>query len=235
VRQEPLTVRDMFSRFGLCLRLLPHQDDRPVRATMRGLFRRRGLPRAIRVDNGSPFSGPGTLGLSRLSVWWLRLGIRVEFTRRARPGDNARHEQFHGCYHREVVGGGAADRHAMQVRSTRWLAHYNYDRPHEALHQQTPAQVYRPSSRLYLEPLPLLRYPKSWPNRRVRNRGHIKWQGRLRFVGRAMVGQMVGLRSSQPGQHQVYLGKLLIGHLHDHDLCGMRPARWQRQYTKLRL
>src|SRR5215210_285170 len=145
VRQEPLTVRDLFSRYGLCLRLLPNQDDRPVRRAMQRLFREQGVPEAIRVDNGSPFAGKGALGLSRLSVWWLRLGIRVEFTRRARPGDNAGHEQFHGCYQSEVVALGAPHRAALQRRSSRWLAHYNQERPHEALDQEVPARRYHSS------------------------------------------------------------------------------------------
>jgi len=228
VRQEPLTVRDLFSRYGLCVRLLPNQEDRAVRHTFQRLFRERGLPQAIRVDNGSPFGGKGALGLSRLSVWWLRLGIRVEFTRRARPGDNGAHEQFHGCYQREVVAATAADRRAMQRRSTQWLASYNHQRPHEALGQRTPAQLYRPSRRTYPHRLPALRYPRQWPVRRVRNRGHIKWQGRLRFIGRAFVGQTLALQPSDPNQWQVCLGRQLIGHLHAHDHAGLRPARWLR-------
>ena len=229
VRQEPLTVRDLFSRYGLCLRLLPHQDDRPVRRAMRRLFRQRGLPEAIRVDNGAPFAGQGALGLSRLSVWWLRLGIRVEFTRRARPGDNAAHEQFHGCYQREVVAAGAADRRAMQRRSTRWLTFYNEQRPHEALGQRPPAQVYRPGTRAYAEVLAPLPYPRRWEVRRVRNRGHIHWRGRLRFIGRAFVGQTVGVKGAGPRQWEVYLGRQLIGQLHADDPGGLRPARWLRQ------
>jgi putative transposase len=229
VRQEPLTVRDLFSRYGLCLRLLPNQDDGAVRQQMQRLFRKRGLPTAIRVDNGSPFSGTGALGLSRLSVWWMRLGIRVEFTRRARPGDNAGHEQFHGCYQREVVAQGAAHRRAMQARSTRWLAHYNEQRPNEALGQRTPAQVYRPSRRVYPQRVPPLKYRQPWEARRVRNRGHIKWRGRLRFIGRAFVGQTLGLKSAGLEQWDVYLGRQLIGQLHAQDLGGLRPAHWLRR------
>jgi transposase InsO family protein len=229
VRQEPLTVRDLFSRYGLCLRLLPNQDDRPVRRAMQRLFREHGVPEAIRVDNGSPFAGKGALGLSRLSVWWLRLGIRVEFTRRARPGDNAGHEQFHGCYQREVVAQGAAHRPAMQQRSTRWLARYNQERPHEALEQRTPAQVYRPRRRAYAEVLPPLKYRRGWEVRRVRNSGHIKWRGRLRFIGRAFVGQTLGLKCAGLHQWEVFLGRQLIGQLHAHDAGGLRPARWLRQ------
>jgi hypothetical protein len=228
-RQEPLTVRDLFSRYGLCLRLLPNQDDRQVRRVFQRLLGRHGLPRVIRVDNGAPFAGKGALGLSRLSVWWLRLGIRVEFTRRARPGDNAGHEQFHGCYQRELVSQGGPQRRAMQRRSHRWLADYNHRRPHEALRQRTPAQVYRLSTRAYPASLPALVYPKNWPVRRVRNHGHIKWQGRLRFIGRAFVGQTLGLKQSVSQQYcNVYLGRQLIGQLHAGDAGGLRPARWQR-------
>ena len=230
-RQEPLTVRDLFSRFGLCLRLLPNQDDAGVRRVFQRLFRRRGLPAIIRVDNGSPFAGKGALGLSRLSVWWLRLGIRVEFIRRARPGDNAGHEQFHGCYQRVVVNAGGSHRRILQPRSDRWLAAYNHDRPHEALCQRTPAEVYRPSTRVCPPVLAPLVYPKVWAVRRVRNRGHIKWQGQLRFVGRAFVGQRLGLKRVGDQRWEVHLGKQPIGQLHSKDAGGMRPARWQRQWS----
>ena len=227
-RQEPLTVRDLFSRYGLCLRLLPNQDDAGARRIFKRLFRQRGLPERIRVDNGSPFAGTGALGLSRLSVWWLRLGIVVEFTRPARPGDNASHEQFHGCYQREVVAAGNLQRAQAQRRSDRWLAQYNAERPHEALAGRTPAARYRPSRRAYPEVLPPLNYPPAREVRRVRNRGHIKWQGRLRFVGRAFVGQTIGLKRVAPGRWEVHLGRQLIGQLHAADAAGMRPARWQR-------
>lgn len=230
-RQEPLTVRDLFSRYGLCLRLLPNQDDTGARRVFQRLFRQRGLPGIIRVDNGSPFAGTGALGLSRLSVWWLRLGIRVEFTHRARPGDNAGHEQFHGCYQREVVAEGGPQRRRLQRRSDRWLTNYNHDRPHEALGQRTPAEVYRPSRRPYPPVLPPLVYPKVWEVRQVRNRGHIKWHGRLRFIGRAFVGQSLGLKLAADQHWEVYLGKQLIGQLHDKDAGGLRPARWQRQWS----
>jgi hypothetical protein len=209
--------------------LLPNQDDRQARRVMSRLFQQRGLPERIRVDNGSPFGGTGALGLSRLSVWWLRLGIVVEFTRRARPGDNAAHEQFHGCYQREVVDLGALHRREMQQRSTRWLKYYNQERPHEALDGRTPAQAYRPGSRKYVSELPDLRYPRQWEVRRVRNTGRIKWQGRLRFIGRAFVGQTIGLKPMKTHAWEVYLGRQLIGELHAPDAGGLRPARWLRR------
>jgi putative transposase len=226
-RQEPLTVREAKGRFLLELRLLPDQSDAATRRAMTPLFRRAGLPAIIRVDNGAPFGGKGALGLSRLSVWWLRLGIKVEFTRRARPGDNAAHEQLHRCYKAEVLNPPAADRRAQQRRSDRWRHDYNHLRPHEALGQRVPARCYRPSPRRWPQRLPELRYPHGVLLRRVRPHGDIKWQGRLRFIGRAFVGQTLGLKKRSAHHWQIFFGTLLIGELHAKDAAGMRPAHWQ--------
>lgn len=227
-RHDPLTVREAKSRFLLEIRLLPDQSDAAARRTMARLFRRHGLPAAIRIDNGSPFGGKGALGLSRLSVWWLRLGIRVEFTRRARPGDNAAHEQMHRCYKTETLDPPAGHRRAQQRRTDRWRHDYNHHRPHEALGQKPPARAYAPSKRCWPQHLPVLRYPQSFAPRRVRPHGDIKWQGRLRFVGRAFVGETLGLKALSPHHWAVHLGALRIGELHSKDAAGMRPARWQR-------
>lgn len=226
-RHDPLTVREAKSRFLIEIRLLPNQSDGPVRRTMTRLFRRHGLPAAIRVDNGSPFGGKGALGLSRLSLWWLRLGIRVEFTRRARPGDNAAHEQMHGRYKAEVLDPPAANRRAQQRRTDRWRHDYNHRRPHEALGQKPPARGYAPSRRRWPQSLPALCHPKSFSTRRVRPHGDIKWQGRLRFIGRAFVGETVALKALSTHHWAVHLGSLLIGELHLKDASGMRPAHWQ--------
>jgi transposase InsO family protein len=225
-RHEPLTVREAWSRFLLEIRLLPKQSDQAARRVLARLFRAHGLPAAIRVDNGAPFGGRGALGLSRLSVWWLRLGIQVEFTRRARPGDNAAHEQMHRRYKAEVLARPAAHRQAQQRRSDRWRHEYNHRRPHEALGQQPTARHYRTSPRPAPASLPTLRYPATLATRRVRSHGDIKWHGRLRFIGRAFVGQTVGLKTLNPSSWAVHLGSLLIGHLHAADPAGMRPARW---------
>jgi len=180
------------------------------------------------VDNGSPFAGLGALRLTRLSVWWTRLGIRVEFTRRARPGDNAAHEQMHGVYAREVAAAAGANRRSEQRRAERWRQQYNQQRPHAALHGRVPHVRYARSPRVYPGRLAEWVYPPRWSVRRVRPHGDIKWQGRLRFVGRAFVGERVGLQAFSPGQWTVHLGTLLIGHLEAKDTSGLRPAFWQR-------
>lgn len=228
VRHDPLTIRDAKSRYLLDIRLLPNQSDAAVRRAMTNVFKREGLPTAIRVDNGAPFGGKGALGLTRLSVWWLQLGIRVEFTRRARPGDNAAHEQMHARYKAEVLSLPASNRALVQRRSNRWRHDYNHHRPHEGLGQRMPAQLYQSSSRRLPKSISDLSYADHLTVRRVRPHGDIRWQGRLRNIGRAFVGELVGLKALSKDQHQVFLGSLLIGDLHLHDRGGMRPAHWKR-------
>ena len=223
-RCEPLTVRDMHSRYLLAIVLLPNQSDLAVRRAFCSIFRRYGLPRALRVDNGAPFAGTGALGLSRLSVWWLRLGIAVEFIRRGHPQDNAAHEQMHRILKAETACPAARTLPGQQRRMTRWRDRYNKERPHETLGQQIPAHFYRPSIRRMPQPLEAIKYPRSWKVRWVRNRGHIKWKGRQRFVGRAFVGELVGLKRRADDSSEVYLARQLIGLLYSQDLAGMRPA-----------
>jgi putative transposase len=226
-RVDPLTVRDLFSRSLLGLRLLRHRSE-PVRHCFQGLFAQYGKPRIIRVDHGPPFAGDGALDLSRLSAWWLRLGIRVEFTGRARPQDNAAHEQMHRVYKAEVASPPAATPRGQQWRTTRWRHYYNHERPHEALGQRVPADGYRKSRRRYRAGLPELKYPRAWPTRRVTDSGYIRWRGRGRVIGRAFGGQRVGLKPVSAGVHQVYFAHHLIGVLVDTDPGGLRPAQWSK-------
>jgi putative transposase len=223
-RCEPLTVRDLLSRYVLAVVLLPNQSDAAVRRAMVQIFRRYGLPRIIRVDNGAPFGGKGALGLSRLSVWWLRLGIGVEFVRPAHPEDNGAHEQMHRVLRADVAKPPAPSVAAQKRRLRAWIRCYNQVRPHEALGQRVPAQIYWPSNRLMPVQLSPVEYPFGWESRRVRNRGHIKWHSRERFVGRAFVGQLIGLKKVTTGIHEVYLVGHQIGVLHHRDAGGMRPA-----------
>ncbi|HEU5123582.1 MAG TPA: integrase core domain-containing protein [Verrucomicrobiae bacterium] len=131
-------------------------------------------PEVIRVDNGSPFASNGPGGLSQLSAWWVRLGIRVEFTRPGCPQDNGSHEQFHRVMKQETLGSVAATRSGQQRRTTRWLEHYNRQRPHKALAQKKPAQLYRTSRRRYPGKLPGPKYPSGSSVRQVRSNGEIR-------------------------------------------------------------
>jgi len=224
-RVEPLTVRDLKSRFVLAIRLLPNQSDGLTRRALTGVFRRYGLPHVIRVDNGPPFGGCGPRGLSRLSVWWRRLGIQVEFSRPAHPEDNAAHEQMHGVYQAEVAVHPAGHPAAQQRRSDRWRYRYNQLRPHEALGLRVPAHHYRASPRPLRRRLPIWDYPAAWFQRRVSPDGRLFWQGRQRFIGRAFGGEIIGLRPCHNGVWKIFLGSDLLGLLHQQDRSrSLRPV-----------
>jgi hypothetical protein len=228
-RVEPLTVRDLFSRYVLIIRLLPDQRWKPVRAVFLQLFKHYGLPKRIRTDNGGPFASNGPAGLSRLSAWWTALGIHVEFIRPGHPEENGSHEQMHRILKAETIRPPAHTRQGQQHRTSGWVKQYNHIRPHEALGQAVPAKKYRRSSKRFSPYRRSLRYPAGWLRRQVRSNGEIRWRGRKRFIGEAFVKHRVGLKPLKKGVQAVYFGPLLIGHLHDDDHGAMRPAVYQRR------
>jgi putative transposase len=226
-RVEPLTVRDLFSRYVLLIRLLRDQSWRPVRRAFLRLFREQGYPQIIRVDNGGPFGSSGPAGFSRLSAWWTALGIRVEFIAPGCPEQNGGHEQMHRVLKAETTRPRSQNLRAQQRRTHRWVSLYNEKRPHEALQQRTPAEVYR-GQRSPVRTT-IIGYPSRRRVRRVRSNGQIKWRGRKRFVGEAFVGYPVGLQLGRGGKCAVYFVGQLIGELWDSDPGGMRPARYARR------
>src|ERR1017187_2048378 len=222
-RVDPLTVRDLFCRFGLLAEMLSGQKFRTTQKALIGLFQRCGQPAALRMDNGSPFGSAGAAGLSSLSAWCIALGIEVQFTRRGHPEDNGSHEQWHRVLKAETTLPPAAHPAGQAARTTRWLRHYNYQRPHEALAQQPPADHYHKSRRRYRGVRPP-RYPKHLPIRRVHLGREIKWQGRFRFVGEAFAGYRVALKPIRRGVWAVYFYHVFLGHLHAADASGLRAA-----------
>jgi transposase InsO family protein len=228
-RVEPLTVRDLFSRYVLAIRLLPDQRWQPVKAVFMRLFKRYGLPEVIRTDNGGPFASNGPAGLSRLSVWWTTLGIQVEFIRPGHPEENGSHEQMHRVLKAETTRPPTHTRQGQQHRTSGWVKNYNRFRPHEALDQEVPASRYRKSSKHVPQRRQSLSYPAQWLRRQVRSNGEVKWRGQKRFIGEAFVRQRIALKPLKKGVQAVYFGPLLIGHLHDDDPGAMRPVVYQRR------
>jgi len=226
-RCDPLTVRDLASRYGLLAQVLPDQKFHRTQVAFDKLFRQRGLPAALRMDNGSPFGSTGPAGLSRLSAWWISLGIEVQFIRPGHPEDNGSHEQWHRELKAETARPAAATPPRQAAQTTRWLRHYNEERPHEALNQQPPRRRYRRSRRPYRGVQPP-RYPAHWLRRRVRGGGEIKWQGRLRFVGEAFAGYPVALQRLRRGVGREHFYHVFLGELHDADATGLRPAVHRR-------
>jgi hypothetical protein len=203
--------------------MLSGQKFLPVQRAFVRLFTQRGQPLALRMDNGSPFGSAGSAGLSRLSAWFISLGIEVQFTRRGHPEDNGSHEQWHRVLKAETTRPPAGNRSRQAARTTRWLRHYNQERPHEALNQEPPAAHYHNSRRRYRGSRPP-RYPKPLPTRRVHHSGEIKWQGRFRFVGEAFTGRYVALKRQRRGVWSVHYYHVLLGELHDADASGLRTA-----------
>jgi len=222
---EPLTVTDLATRYALAARLLPAKDYACTRAVLIELFERHGLPRAIRVDNGPPFGGDGSLGLSRLSAEWTRLGIQVQFGRPCRPGDNAEHERWHRTFQEDLQRFALQPGEEPQRRIERLLHVYNHDRSHAALDGRRPAELYRSSPRRYRQ-LPPRDYPAPWPTLVPNRKGCAWWAGRQRAIGKAFFGHKLGLRPAAPGHWQVYLDYLLIGLLVATDRGAMRPSRF---------
>jgi hypothetical protein len=232
-RCEALTMSDLATRYVLCCRALEEQSFARVYPIMKRVFKLYGLPRIIRVDNGSPFASRGVGGLSRLSVWWMRLGIAVEFITPGHPQENGSHERMHRTLKAETAGQPAYHLRKQQRRFDVWRRRFNTQRPHEALAQERPAKLYQRSARAYREAkqLPSPHYPLGWSVRRVRSNGEIKWHGRKRFIGEALVGQLIGLTPVKADRCEVYFMGRLLGALHEAeaDFTGLRPTAYVLQ------
>lgn len=223
-RCDPLTISDLSSRYLICCQVCKDQKELTAKAVFERVFKQYGLPDVIRVDNGSPFGSRGSAGLSTLSVWWVRLGIEVEFIEPGNPQQNGAHERMHKTLKAETTKPPSRSPRAQQQRFDRWRKEFNFNRPHEALGQIPPAARYQKSVKVYQGVVGDLSYEPSWEVRRVRGSGSIKWQNRERFIGRPYRKQMVGLLKIKHDVYQVYFGDRLLGELHDDDEKGMRPV-----------
>jgi putative transposase len=210
-RCDPLTITDVFSRYLLCAQLLARPDYPNCRSELERAFKEYGLPRAIRSDNGTPFASVGVGGLSRLSVWWIKLGIMPERIEPGQPQQNGRHERMHRTLKAECASPPAATAAAQQRRLDEFRTEFNQQRPHEALGQTAPAQHYTPSPRVYPNRLEDPHYPAEFDLRRVRSNGEIRWQGELVFIGEALSGEVIGLMETEDGNGEVYFGPVSLG------------------------
>lgn len=198
-RCYPLTISDNHNRFLLACQALGRTDTAAVRPCFEAVFREHGLPERIRSDNGAPFASLALGGLSALSAWWIRLGIRPERITPGRPSENGRHERMHRTLKAEATQPPSPDLHDQQHRFDAFVAQYNHQRPHEALAHRTPAQCYSPSPRPYPDKLPPVQYDTDVSVRSVRSNGEIKWRGRLVYLSQVLVGEPIGLEVIDTG------------------------------------
>ena len=213
-RIDPLTMTDSHSRFLIDVRIVRPtiEGSQPVFAAA---FRAHGLPLAIRCDNGAPFGSRGAGGLTRLSAWWLKLGIAPHFIQPASPQENGRHERMHRTLKAQTSRPPAANAAEQQARFDAFRRHYNEERPHEALGQRLPHELYAPSPRVMPDRVEDPWYDADHQVRRVRTSGEIMWKGERVFVSEALVGELIGIAELETGDHVVRFCDLDIG-LIDH-------------------
>lgn len=207
----PLTIMDGFSRYLLRCQGLTTTSHEAAIAIFKTAFREYGLPGAIRSDNGTPFASRAVGGLSRLSVWWTRLGIRAERIEPGKPQQNGRHERMHLTLKQQTANPPASTFRKQQERFDAFQEVYNEVRPHEALDMQTPASIYVRSARDYPDEVPEVRYPGGWLTRKVQARGEIYWKHEKVFISEVLYGEPVGLEPIDGRYWRVYYGAIWLG------------------------
>jgi hypothetical protein len=196
-------------------------------------FREYGMPMAIRTDNGPPFATTGLAGLSRLSVWWLRLGIELERIQPGKPQQNGRHERMHLTLKQETAYPPCQNLRAQQRRFDSFREEYNRVRPHEALEMKTPASLYQPSRRCYPARLLGFEYDDEMTTRLIGARGEFYWKGNRIFLSEVLQGERIGLRCYQDRFWKIYLGTLGLGILDSYRLRLLSAPQIRRFETAL--
>jgi transposase InsO family protein len=207
----PPTISDAHSRYLLRCQALARTSGDRVQPLFEATFREFGLPDVIRTDNGPPFATTGAGGLSALSVWWVKLGIRPERIDPGRPAQNGRHQRMHRTLKAEACQPPADSPRGQQLRFDRFHAVYNDERPHEALGQVPPAELYQPSARRFPARLAELSYPDADVVLCVRHDGCIRWRRREVYLTKAIAGELVGLTAVDALGWEVHFGPLVLG------------------------
>lgn len=211
-RCEPLTVRDEFSRFILCAAPLENAKSDTVRRHFEKLFELYGLPRYIRSDNGTPFAcTTAPLGLSRLSAWWVSLGINLDRIPPGRPDQNGGHERMHRDIAAEVENTPCGSLREQGAALETWRHTFNFERPHQALEMRVPGDLYQKSQRSYGGTPSEIDYPSGFISRKVHSIGDIRIDGLRIPISSALSGWHIGLKFTGPDAYLVWFGSLCIG------------------------
>ena len=205
-RIDPLTISDACSRYLLRAQAVEKTDTERVRAIFEAAFREYGLPWWMRTDNGPPFASSAVGGLSRLAVWWIKLGIVPERIEAGHPEQNGRHERMHRTLKLELHP--AQDWRGQQRELDRFRDDYNHVRPHEALGMQTPASVYESSPREYPAKVPEPEYSDAMLVRSVKSHGHFRWKKHDVFLSEVLWGERVGLLPVDDESFTIYFAHM---------------------------
>jgi len=203
-RCYPLTISDDYSRYLLCCHALSSTCYSGVQPQFERLFEAHGLPDAIKTDNGIPFASTAVGGLSRLSKWFIQLGIRPERIDKGKPTQNGRHERMHKTLKDYAMTPPEPSMYKQQIAFERFRQEYNYERSHESLNRKTPGQVYQPSTRDYSKRIIPIEYDSSMAVRQVRHNGEIRFKGRFLYVSGVLAKEPVGLIEIDTGYWEIY-------------------------------
>lgn len=223
-RCYPLTITDAFSRMLLRCVALHSTKTKRVHPLFEAAFREYGLPDRIRTDNGTPFASRGAGGLSKLSIWWVKLGIRHERIQPGHPEQNGRHERMHRTLKQETLRPPAATIRSQQVQFDRFVREYNEERPHEAIGNVPPVTIYTPALRRYPSRLPTVQYEDHMLTRKVAASGRIRWKSAMVTIGNALEGEWIAIEPGD-GLHHVFFADVQLGFIDDErpDLGLIRP------------
>ncbi len=214
----PLTVSDAYSRFLLECHGLSGTAHATTQRRMKRLFEQYGLPEAIRSDNGVPFASVRSpLGLSRLSLWWAKLGIQHQRIQPGCPQQNGRHERMHRTLKAETTRPPAASLAAQQQRFDAWRAEYNLVRPHQGIGLACPDSLYQASSRSYPSRLRQPQYPSHCEVRVVGHNGTIRFKQRRVFLSFVLTNERVALEQIDDGIWNVLVYELVVGRFDERD------------------
>lgn len=212
-RCDPLTITDAHSRYLLRCHITPKTDGVQVEAVFDAAFHEFGLPRVIHTDNGTPFASRAPGGLSRVSMRWVKLGIVPQRSRPASPQDNGRHERMHSTLKQATLKPPQRTARRQQEAFDRFQQEYNHERPHESLHNQTPARFYSPSCRPMPRRVRELEYDADVLVRRVSQQGSLRMKGERIFLSEIFAYEWIGLRAVDERYFQVLYGPVPLGYL----------------------
>jgi putative transposase len=222
-RIDPFTMSDAYSRYLLRCQAVDKTDTAAVQSIFAAAFREYGLPQAIRSDNGSPFASRALSGLSRLALYWMKLGITPERIAPGHPEQNGRHERMHRTLKAETATPPSKNRRAQQREFDRFRQQYNEERPHEALGQQPPSAVYTASPRPCPDRVPEPEYDSGLLVRRVYPHGQFFWKQHDVFLSKVLAGERIGFKPLDEHNWCIYFAAFPIAHFDSVNLA-IRPV-----------
>lgn len=222
----PLTVMDHKSRYLIACNGLTGTATVESQKSFEVIFREYGLPARIRSDNGVPFATRGAGGLSRLSIWWIRLGIIPERIQAGKPQQNGQHERMHRTLKQAVTKPPCKSFAAQQHQFDMFRKEYNDYRPHEALGQEVPSKHYKPSLKPYPSRLPQLSYPDYFTVKKIRDNGIVYWNNGQVYVSHLLRGEWIGMEEIGDGVWDLYFGPVRIGSFDQRQQRGRGTPYW---------